>query len=236
MDSTFKVFDFHRIFWGDAPPLFLLEIVFRTLIMYTYTVVLLRVLGKRGMGQLSMLELAIIIAFGSAVGDPMVSGSAPILHGMVAITVVTLSQIGFERLINTNRKVEAVMEGAPNLVVRNGVIQWDCLKRDNLSKEDLFRALRGKDVVHLGQVQKAFFETSGQVSVFFAPPGKEQPGLPLLPEEMVPEEKILKPDMYVANRGAYSCLNCGHTVELEEGSPVSKCSTCNDERWVKANT
>jgi len=72
LDSTFKVFDFHRIFVGDTPPLFLLEIVFRTLIMYAYTVALLRVLGKRGMGQLSMLELAIIIAFGSAVGDPMV--------------------------------------------------------------------------------------------------------------------------------------------------------------------
>jgi uncharacterized membrane protein YcaP (DUF421 family) len=66
MDDTFKPFDFHRIFLGDAPLLFLLEIVFRTLIMYSYTVLLLRFLDKRGMGQLSMLELAIIISFGSA--------------------------------------------------------------------------------------------------------------------------------------------------------------------------
>src|SRR5215207_7709864 len=105
MVQTCKPFDFHRIFLGDAPALFLLEIVFRTLIMYTYTVILLRILGKRGMGQLSMLELAIIIAFGSAVGDPMVGAEMPILHGMTAITAVTIFQIGLERLINMNKKV-----------------------------------------------------------------------------------------------------------------------------------
>src|SRR5829696_3727780 len=167
MEQTFKPFDFHRIFLGDAPALFLLEIVFRTLIMYAYTVFLLRILGKRGMGQLSMLELAIIISFGSAVGDPMVGYNVPIVYGVVAVTFVTIFQIGLERFINHNRKVEALMEGTPNLVISNGVINWKCMKEDNISKEDLFRALRGKDVQHLGQVKKAFFETSGSVSVFF---------------------------------------------------------------------
>ena len=93
LNATFKPFDFHRIFLGDAPTLFLLEIVFRTFIMYCYTVLLLRILGKRGMGQLSMLELAIIISFGSAVGDPMVGAEVPIVYGVVAITFVTIFQI-----------------------------------------------------------------------------------------------------------------------------------------------
>src|SRR5689334_11916681 len=149
MDKNFEVFDFHRIFVGDAPLTFLLEIVFRTIIMYSYTVVLLRILGKRGMGQLSSLELAIIISFGSAVGDPMVGANTPIVHGMVAITVITFLQIWIERLINRNKKVEALMEGTPNLVVDNGIVKLDCLVKDNLSKEDLFRALRVKDVEHL---------------------------------------------------------------------------------------
>src|SRR4030095_7550170 len=117
MDETIRAFDWHRIFFGDAPLLFLLEIVLRTLIMYTYTVFLLRLLGKRGMGQLSMLELAIIISFGSAVGAPMFGAKIPILHGAIAITVVTIFQIALEYFINKNSKVEAVMEGTPNIVV-----------------------------------------------------------------------------------------------------------------------
>ena len=54
--------------------------------MYAYTIFLLRVLGKRGMGQLSTLELAIIISIGSAVGDPMIGVDIPIVHGLLVVT------------------------------------------------------------------------------------------------------------------------------------------------------
>jgi uncharacterized membrane protein YcaP (DUF421 family) len=234
MDSTFRVFDFHRIFVGDAPLSFLLEIVFRTLIMYTYTVVLLRILGKRGMGQLSMLELAIIISFGSAVGDPMVGADMPILHGIVAITAVTIFQIGLERLINKNRKVEALLEGTPDLIIEDGVIQWESMIRDNLSREDLFRSLRAKDVEHLGQIQKAFFETSGTVSVFFQPPRKVKPGLSILPEETIPPETILAPPMKAIRACVYSCFNCGHIKTMKQEQPFGTCNVCKQDRWIEA--
>lgn len=234
MDSTFRVFDFHRIFIGDAPLIFLLEIVFRTLIMYTYAVMLLRILGKRGMGQLSMLELAIIISFGSAVGDPMVGADFPILHGIVAITAVTIFQIGLERFINRNRKIEVLLEGKPDLIIDEGVIQWECMKRDNLSKEDLFRSLRSKDVEHLGQVQKAFFETSGAVSVFFQSPKKVKPGLSLIPEEMIKEDEILMSSIPSPLDGTYCCMYCGFVKHLSIGSHFPVCPVCKGERWVKA--
>jgi uncharacterized membrane protein YcaP (DUF421 family) len=234
LDNTFKVFDFHRIFFGEAPAFYLLEIVFRTLVMYAYTVFLLRILGKRGMGQLSMLELAIIISFGSAVGDPMVGADMPILHGMTAITVVTVFQISLERFINRNKKVEAVMEGTPNLVVEDGVIQWECMTTDNISKEDLFRALRGKDVEHLGQVSKALFETSGSVSVFFHSPRKMKPGLSLLPEEMIAEEEVITHGQPVTEDAAYSCMNCGYTLLLHKGDAAPECNLCKKAKWVAA--
>lgn len=234
MNQEFRVFDFHRIFIGDTPLLFLLEIVFRTVIMYGYTIFLLRILGKRGMGQLSTLELAIIISFGSAVGDPMVEAGMPILHGVVAISVITFLQIGLERLINKNKRVEAFMEGKPNLVVDNGIIQWDCLMKDNLSKEDLFRSLRGKDIDHLGQIRKAFFETSGQISIMFQSSKKVKPGLSILPENEIKQASILTLNNTVKNPGIYCCLNCGYTETLEENVQVFKCKICKGEEWVKA--
>jgi len=234
MNNEFEVFDFHRIFFGNTPLIFLLEIVFRTLIMYSYSIFLLRILGKRGMGQLSMLELAIIIAFGSAVGDPMVNADLPILHGMVAVTVVTLFQISLERLVNKNKKVEAILEGEANLVVDKGVIKWDCLTRDNLSKEDLFRSLRSKDVEHLGEIEKAFFETSGQISIMFRSPNKVKPGLSLIPENELKPDAILKAPMPVPAAGLYCCLDCGNVKDLEQGQKVSKCELCGGKEWVEA--
>lgn len=234
MDGTFRPFDFHRIFLGDAPTLFLLEIVFRTLIMYSYTVLLLRFLGKRGMGQLSMLELAIIISFGSAVGDPMVGAEMPIVHGMIAITVVALFQVLLERVINMNRKVEAIMEGSPNLVVSEGVIMWECMKRDNISKEDLFRALRGKDVQHLGEVHKAFFETSGTISVFFRSPKKVQPGLAVLPDEMVEPDQVIKEGESAPQERTYCCMDCGQVQLFKKAERAGICPICEGKRWVEA--
>ena len=236
MTPDFQVFDFHRIFIGNAPLTFLLEIVFRTIIMYGYTIFLLRVLGKRGMGQLSTLELAIIISFGTAVGDPMIEAETPILYGMVAVTVITTLQIGLERLINKNKKVEAFMEGAPNLVVNQGVIQWDCLVKDNLSKEDLFRSLRAKDVEHLGQINKAFFETSGQISVLYQSPKQVKPGLSVLPENEQNPDKILRKGVPVKEAGLYCCYNCGNLRSLSQIQPVPSCQVCKSSEWVAAVT
>jgi uncharacterized membrane protein YcaP (DUF421 family) len=234
MDKDFHVFDFHRIFIGDLPISFMLEIVFRTLIMYSYTIVLLRILGKRGMGQLSTLELAIIISFGSAVGDPMVGANVPILHGMLSISVVAIFQIWVERLINKNKKVEAFMEGQPGLMVENGVIQWECMVNENLSREDLFRFLRGKEVDHLGQIHKALFEISGQVSVMFQPPKKVRPGLSVLPENNIPLDAVLNNEVPIPKAGYYSCMNCGNTKEFNQQNKFPTCEVCKTEEWIKS--
>jgi len=236
MNKDFEVFDFHRIFIGDTPLIFLLEIVLRTLIMYGYTTLLLRLLGKRGMGQLSTLELAIIIAFGTAVGDPMVDANMPVLHGMVAVTVVTIFQIALERLINKNKKVEALLEGAPNLVVEDGIIKWDCLVKDNLSKEDLFRSLRGKDVEHLGQIHKAYFETSGQISVMFKSPKQVKPGLSVIPEREIDRTTIVKAPKPAEEAGVYCCINCGNVKSFAQKQKAPTCELCAGEEWVLSQT
>jgi uncharacterized membrane protein YcaP (DUF421 family) len=236
MDPDFKVFDFHRIFIGDFPPLFLLEIVFRTVVMYFYTIFLLRLMGKRGMGQLSVLELAIIISFGSAIGDPMIGADVPIVHGAVAVTIVAFLQNGMERLINKSKKVETFMEGAPELIVEDGLIRWECLLRDNLSKEDLFRALRGKEVEHLGQINKAFSETSGKISVLFHSPQKVKPGLSVLPENEISPKDILKKSMRIKKAGSYCCLNCGNCLSFAQKEFVPICEVCQHEEWLQAST
>jgi uncharacterized membrane protein YcaP (DUF421 family) len=140
--QDFKIFDFHRMFFGDLPYGFLLEILFRTAIMYVYTILLLRFLGKRSMGQLSTLELAIIICFGSAVGDPMMGKDVPIIHGMVVITTVALLQTAAEWVINRNKRLETLMEGQADALVKDGMIINNSLDKNNEIHADKIRILR----------------------------------------------------------------------------------------------
>ncbi|QPH39577.1 DUF421 domain-containing protein [Pedobacter endophyticus] len=232
--DEFKTFDFHRIFFGDLPYLFLLEIVFRTAIMYFYTIVLLRFLGKRSMGQLSTLELAIIICFGSAVGDPMMGKDIPIIHGMVVITSVALLQTGAEWVINRNKRLEAFMEGRPDCLVENGLIVNTSLDRNNLSHEDLFRFLRTKDIEHLGQVKNAFFETSGLVSVWCFSKPEVRPGLGILPEEQIAEDSIIPSGTAIKDAGHFSCKNCGYTDHVSLLTKLGECKNCGEKEWSRS--
>lgn len=134
--------------------------------MYLYTLALVRLLGKRGMAQLSPFEMVIIVALGSAVGDPMFYADIPLIHGMLVVTVV----VGLERLIvrltEKNQWLERVVESAPVLLVADGKILEAALDHEDLSEAELFMALRQNGIEQLGEVRLAYLEPSGHLSVY----------------------------------------------------------------------
>lgn len=151
---------------GDAPLRFVVEIVIRTSIMYLYTLLLVRLLGKRGMGQLSPFEMVIIVALGSAVGDPMLYDDVPLLHGLVVVTVVVALERLLVALTQRNRPLERLIESSPVLLVRDGEIDREALKQEELSETELFMSLREARIEQLGEVRLAYLEPNGKVSVF----------------------------------------------------------------------
>ena len=92
--SEFTPFDVERMFVGTKSWLFTLEIVARTALIYGYALLLVRWLGKRGVGNLTPFDHIIIVALGSSVGDPMFYPDVPLLHAMTTITVVIALQRG----------------------------------------------------------------------------------------------------------------------------------------------
>lgn len=156
------------MFFGDTNAVFVLEIVIRTSFMYMYTLTLVRFLGKRGMGQLSPFEMVIIVALGSAVGDPMFTEELPLIDGVVVITVVVVLQRLLVKLTERNRRLERLIESTPVLLVRDGEIDSQSMDEEEISEAELFMALREAGIEHLGEIRFAFLEPNGRVSVFRA--------------------------------------------------------------------
>ncbi|UQN10688.1 DUF421 domain-containing protein [Deinococcus sp. QL22] len=224
MSTDMVPFDWERMFLGDVPPLFLLEIVFRTALMFGWLMLLLRITGKRGLAQLSPLELAIVIGLGSAAGDPMFYPEVPLLHAMLALGMV----VGLQRLLTwlviRSERVETFIEGVPVELVRDGVMVPNALRQANLSREDLFERLRGQGVRQLGEVQRAYFEQDGSLTVF-THQGSPPPGLPVVPPWDVQWPLIL--DVGATHRGVVACLGCGQTQEV--AGLLRVCSACGPE-------
>ena len=223
-------FDLQRMFIGDAPPLFLLEIVVRTVVIFLWLVFLLRITGKRGLAQLSPLELAIVIGLGSAAGDPMFYPEVPLLHAMLVLALVVLMQRGLSKLVIKSERVETFVEGQPVELVRDGVMSHAALDGANLSREDLFERLRSQGVRQLGEVQRAYFEQDGSLTVFTHP--QDAPaGLPVVPPWDLEEPAALSPDLPA--HGQVACLHCGRTRAVS--GLLGDC-TCGHNRWATATT
>lgn len=158
--------EFERIFFGDLSVGVILEIVLRTAVMYVYTLGLVRVLGKRGLGQLAPFELVIIVALGSAVGDPMFYAEVPLLHGMIVITAVVALERALVKLTERHTAIERLVESEPVLMVRDGELLAEALDKEDMSQAEVFMELREKGIEFLGEVRRAYMEPSGRMSVF----------------------------------------------------------------------
>jgi hypothetical protein len=224
MDEAIQAFDWNRMIFGDMPAEFLFEIAFRTIFIYVYCLGLLRWLGSRTIGQLSTIEFLLVIALGSAVGDSMFYPEVPLLHALLVITMVVLANKGLDVLIAKSKRAETAIDGVPEEAIRNGVICKAFIASTTFSDSELFQQLRSHGVANLGEVENAYVETNGNMSVFMAKIPKL--GLPIVPPwEIDPPGEVSGANLgncadpvackrcgTIADAGSHRCHHCGNTV------------------------
>ncbi len=230
--SDIEPFDLSRMFFGDMTWLFTLEIIFRTGVIYLYTVILVRWISKRAVGQLSLVEFLLVIALGSAVGDPMFYPDVPILHAMVVIAVVVCIDRGLLFVVNLSERTEQIVEGSPILLVNEGVIQLSQLREAMLSPEKLFEKLRTQQIEHLGQIQWAFLEQGGEITVFRKRP--VTPGLQIVPPWDLDEPVRIQADTVIRNGTVVACIECGRILDIGDSIPLPDCPNCQGTQWTTA--
>lgn len=219
-------FDWQRLLWtADAPPTFLLEVVFRCVVTYLLLLATLRVTGRRGVRQLSIFELSIILALGSAAGDTMFYHDTPLLPVVIVFALVSGMYWLFNRLTEWFPRFGDWFEGTPVLVVEDGRVHTKNLSSINLTQKELFGDLRQYQVEHLGQVRRAYMEATGELSAYFYAPDEAVPGLPIWPERLAQSQHR------VEAAGAHACCQCGHVQELAKGQAAT-CPKCEGQGWV----
>ena len=226
-------FDLDRILFGNLPWLYLAEIILRTSIMYFYALFVVRMLGKRGMGQLAPFDFVIIIALGSAVGDPMFYHDVPLLHALVAITVIVLFTRGLVMLSQHNRRLKSFLSTSSTRLVKDGVMDLDPMAKEGISREELFQALRGQNIEHLGQVERVYLEPNGRATVFRQGAGAVTPGIPLIPEDDIDRSEFHAAGDMPPSLDRQGCWACGTVVKPSMPS-LPKCPNCGGTRWIKA--
>ena len=215
----------HRILLGDEPWNFLFEVLLRSVIMFCFILTALRASGKRGIKQLSLFELVIIIGLGSAAGDPMLYKDVGIIPALLVFIVIVGLYRTVTWLSGKYLAFEHLIEGKPLYLIREGKFATDDFNKEDLSQDEFFAELRQNSIEHLGQVRNAILETSGNISLLYYEDGDVKPGLPLYPD--LYHKKSIK----ITCPGLHACAYCGNVKDIKASE---KCTVCSYEEWVPA--
>lgn len=216
--------DWQRILFGNAPAEFMLEVFFRTLIIYVILLLVVKAMGKRMSGQLTITELAVMLSLGAIVSVPMQLPDRGLLQGVLAFVCAFCFLRGVNYLGVRNEKIEHMLQGKMSVLVRDGVLQIEEMKRSGVSQEQLFAQLRKKQISNLGQVQRVYLEACGLFSIFLA--DNPKPGLSVYPQS----DRELRISQSKAGERQV-CLICG-TVITGTGKK-EECENCHSHRWAE---
>lgn len=141
----------------------------RATILYIIVIFLIRLMGKRQIGELQPSELVVTILVSEIASIPMQDNSIPILNSVVALFALVAFEIFTSAIGMKSPKMRSYMQGHPVIVIRSGIIDYKALKKLRMTVNDLVSALRQKDVFDFSQISYAIFETNGKISVLLKP-------------------------------------------------------------------
>lgn len=215
------------IFIYDTTWAFAIEIFIRVVVMFTLIISFLRFTGKRGVRQLSIFELTIILSLGSIAGDPMFTEDLPIIQAVLIMSIVIVMYRLCTWAMMKFNAVENFLEGRSLYIVEEGVLVLDKIKKGKMSHDEFFAEMRQQGVEHLGQVRTGLLETDGNFSMLLYPPKETKYGMPLFPKQYQAVEQV-ESGIY------YACMHCGQVEHLSDPSQLCKRCENNGKRWAKA--
>lgn len=143
----------------------MLNIVVRTIILYTAVVTSLRIMGKRQIGELQPSELVVAIMISDLASVPMQAIDIPIISGILPVITLIIAEVMMSYLSLKSRRMRKIISGEPSIVIYNGRINEKELGRLRFNINDLLAELRLNGCHDISDVEVAIIETSGKLSV-----------------------------------------------------------------------
>lgn len=140
-------------------------LIVRSLIVYGFLLILLRITGKRQVGQLAPFDLVLLLVLSNAVQNAMNGGDNSVQAGIIsAFTLVAINYlIGYATY--RSKRLEALIEGRPQLLIHNGKLYRDVMEQQRLTQHELDAALRRQSVSDIAHVRIAMIENNGEITV-----------------------------------------------------------------------
>jgi uncharacterized membrane protein YcaP (DUF421 family) len=149
--------------WNIAVPWW--ELVVRSIVVYIFLLALLRVTGKRQVGQLAPFDLVLLLVLSNAVQNSMNAGDNSLIGGLIAATTLIAVNYIVALLTFRNKRIEALVEGRPQVLIHNGKLFEGVMTDARMTHHELNAALRQAGCLSVDDVRCAMLENNGSISV-----------------------------------------------------------------------
>ena len=141
------------------------ELIARSLIVYLFLLTLIRLTGKRQVGQLAPFDLILLLVLSNAVQNAMNGGDNSVQAGIISALTLVMLNYGIGYATFRSKRFEALIEGRPQLLIHNGKLYKDVMKKQRLTQHELDAALRRQGVSDIAHVHVAVIENNGDITV-----------------------------------------------------------------------
>lgn len=143
----------------------MLVTVFRTLILYIFVTISIRLMGKRQIGDMQPNELVVTLLVSEIAAMPLQDTTQPIINGIIAIFMLVIIEITISVITMKSQFIRKILSGHSIVIIKNGQIDQKAMKKVRLTIADLIELLRQQDVFDIGEVAFAVLEVNGNLSV-----------------------------------------------------------------------
>lgn len=147
----------------------MINLLIRTFIIYIAVIAVMRLMGKRQIGQLQPFEMVITIIIADLAAMPMQDEKIPLLRGIIPLIVLLFAQVVFSFIIFRNKRFRTHLNGTPSVIIAHGKINHTVLQQCMINFSDIVEAMHGQGISDLGEIDFAILETNGSISFFQKP-------------------------------------------------------------------
>lgn len=143
----------------------MLLLIIRTVLLYIISMIAIKIMGKRQMGQLQPFEFVVVLIVSEVAAISMQYSGIPLFNSIVPIATITILQIATALVNMKSEKARKFICGNPSVVIKDGKIEEEEMKRLRINVNDLLEQMRAKGFFNIAEVEYAIMETNGQLSV-----------------------------------------------------------------------
>ena len=154
-------------------------ILYRSVFFYFIVTILYRIMGKREIGELSIMDFIVSLFIAELVAISIENYKTSIFMSLIPVLALSLIQIFLSYLSIKNRKIRDLLDGNPSVIIENGKVNFKEMKRQRYNIEDLLMQLRNNSIKSISEIDYAVLETNGKLSIFKKNNNNDYP-LPLI--------------------------------------------------------